>query len=262
LLMLRTGTNRADLGRVVMSFWVPILIFSTINLSTPKPFYRVRKSLIITGLVIFVLTLLFFFKDSPVIFLPYVITPYIFLTIPMILQANLEIAVDGYILTTRIFYRWFSVLMSTLIIIYGFLGFSKNLNNFVQFLTSISNPPPNATLVSPDLIDASERLKQSDTHCIFDLSNHGMFNTILQLPPCTRYSYPVYASSDYESSMLNELEQSSPASIIYSSENWSYSIDGKPMPIRFPELDMWIKKNYPVEECNDSYCIRLKSESK
>ena len=81
------------------------------------------------------------------------------------------------------------------------------------------------------------------------MSNNGVINGILNLPSCTKYSYLVYASKNYEANIIEDLQIKRPEVIIYSTKFWSYAIDGKPMYSRFIELNKYILNAYPYEEC-------------
>jgi hypothetical protein len=88
------------------------------------------------------------------------------------------------------------------------------------------------------------------------MSNNGVINGITELPSCSRSVYIVYATRAYEASIIGDLMTKKPETIISSTSFWSYAIDGHPMHLRFPELNEFILKNYPVEECKFDYCVR------
>ncbi len=94
--------------------------------------------------------------------------------------------------------------------------------------------------------------------CVFDLSNNGVINGLVRRPSCSRFTYPVYAGPHHESILISDLRDASPRALVYSSTYWSYNIDGRDMRKRFPELDKFILKNYPKEECSHGYCVRYK----
>ena len=126
------------------------------------------------------------------------------------------------------------------------------------WLSTLKKPPENTSLATPGVRWASERLKERPTNCIFDLSNNGVINSLAKLPTCTEYIYPVYASPKFESKMIEQLQDTSPPILIYSTTFWSYNIDEKSMAIRFPKLDQYIRASYPNEDCNYGYCVRFK----
>jgi hypothetical protein len=103
---------------------------------------------------------------------------------------------------------------------------------------------------------AATKIRNSRSECLLDMTNSGMINAGANLPTCTRYAYPVYATRNYESDLLAQIRNTSPNAIVYSTENWQYSIDGKDMRVRFPKLDTFLRREYPIEECNEKYCVR------
>jgi hypothetical protein len=125
-----------------------------------------------------------------------------------------------------------------------------------KWLMSLISPPNNFT-VSPDAVRlVSQKIIESKSKCVFDLSNHGLINGLSNLPSCTRFTYPVYANRKYETEIIQAIQKSSPDAIVYSSTYGSYSIDGKNMRNRFPLLDVYLLEHYKIQECLDGYCIR------
>jgi hypothetical protein len=112
-------------------------------------------------------------------------------------------------------------------------------------------------LATPGVRWTAERLKETPTRCIFDMSNNGIINALAKLPTCTEFIYPVYASPKHESIMLDQLRVASPPIVVYTSTYWSYSIDGRSMAQRFPNLDKYLRVHYPFEECMHGYCVRF-----
>jgi hypothetical protein len=92
--------------------------------------------------------------------------------------------------------------------------------------------------------------------CIFDLTNNGIINALSNLPTCTKYSYPVYVPYKDEWHLLKQLRKSNPNFIVYKTTFWSYSIDGKSMANRYPEVDDFIRRNYSFSHCKFDYCIK------
>ena len=88
------------------------------------------------------------------------------------------------------------------------------------------------------------------------MTNSGIINAGADLPACMQTSYPVYATKKYEDGLLREITNMDASAIVYSTENWQYSIDGKDMKVRLPRVDALLRQNYPVLECSDKYCIR------
>ena len=169
------------------------------------------------------------------------------------------------IVSARIFYQLFILVTASIITLKVFFIPILNVNSYVGSFYSIfklasGQAPVNDSLVDRKLLYAAKKLSLLKNECIFDLSNHGIFNAVLFLPPCTRFSYPVYADRSYEKTLISDLQKSNPSSIIYSSDNWSYNIDNKSMVQRLPDLNTWIIREYPIEECVPSYCIRRKND--
>ena len=42
--------------------------------------------------------------------------------------------------------------------------------------------------------------------CVFDLSNNGIINGLINLPSCTKYTYLVYADKRHEENIINQLK--------------------------------------------------------
>jgi hypothetical protein len=93
--------------------------------------------------------------------------------------------------------------------------------------------------------------------CVFDLSNNGLIEALVQKPACSRITYPVYGGPAHEVELVDALVRRQPAALVYSSTHWAYAIDQRPMPQRFPELDRYIRAHYPIEHCAEGYCVRL-----
>jgi hypothetical protein len=104
----------------------------------------------------------------------------------------------------------------------------------------------------------SRILIENKEQCIFDLSNNGVINGLTLLPTCSKFAYPIYANQDYEQDMINNLKEKNPHIIIYSTNYWSYNIDGRNMKDRFPKLDRYILENYKYDLCKYDYCLKSK----
>lgn len=252
LLMLKISTNRADFGHIAWSLWIPYLIFGIsyqyISVDVCKRFSALNFSYLF-GL--FTLVLLFISSRNPMPLL-------------MCIALAEKVKMIPTIVPARIFYQLLMLVIASIITLQVFFIPILNVNSYVGSFYSIfklasGQAPVNDSLVDRKLLYAAKKLSLLKNECIFDLSNHGIFNAVLFLPPCTRFSYPVYADRSYQKTMISDLQKSSPSSIIYSSDNWSYKIDKKSMVQRLPELDNWIIREYPIEECVPSYCIKRKS---
>lgn len=251
LLMLKIGTNRADFFHIAWTLWIPYLIFGVlyryININDHKRFTALRFSFLF-GLVMLVILCIFSRNLIPLMMF-------------IVLAGQPKIIPN--IAHKRIFYQWLIIVTTSIIILQASFTPILKANSYVKSFDSIfkfasAQSPLNDSLVDQKLLFAAKKLSLSKDECIFDLSNHGIFNAVLFLPPCTRFSYPVYADRSYEKIMISDLQKSNPSSIIYSSDNWSYKIDNKSMVERLPDLNTWILHEYPIEECVPSYCIRRK----
>ena len=120
----------------------------------------------------------------------------------------------------------------------------------------LSKNPANNEYVEDSMKWVSSEIKNSNSKCVFDLSNNGIINGLINLPSCTKYTYLVYADKRHEENIINQLKINSPEVIVYSTTYWSYSIDGKSMKERFKSLDSYILENYKYEACKYGYCLR------
>jgi hypothetical protein len=116
--------------------------------------------------------------------------------------------------------------------------------------------PSNSAMATDGVRWVSQELTNSGSHCVFDLSNNGVINGLTGLPACTRFTYLVYADQRYEDEIIRSVRGRKPKAIVYSSTFWSFSIDRKPMPARFPILNKYLLENYPQEKCSYGYCVR------
>jgi hypothetical protein len=121
---------------------------------------------------------------------------------------------------------------------------------------SVASPPDNRSLMPEGVVWVADRLSQSGAESVFDLSNNGVINGLLRLPSSTRFTYPVYAGPQHEQELVDQLRVAAPPAVVYSSTYWSYAIDGRSMRDRFPALDAFILRRYPIEESAFGYSIR------
>ena len=251
LLMLKIGTNRADFAHISCSLWIPYLIFGVLFQCSEDVYRKFSNLSFLYGL--FTLVLLFIYSQNPM---------------PLLMCIALagQIKIIPNIVSARTFYQLFILVTASIITLQSFwmpipIPIRSSVRSFYSiFKLASGQAPVNDSLVDQKLLYAAKKLSLSKDECIFDLSNHGIFNAVLLLPPCTRFSYPVYADRSYEKIMISDLQKSNPSSIIYSSDNWSYKIDNKSMVERLPDLNTWILHEYPIEECVPSYCIRRKKD--
>ena len=129
-----------------------------------------------------------------------------------------------------------------------------------SWIASLGAPPENIALATAGVRWSAEKLVESKATCVFDLSNNGVINSLAKLPGCTKFTYPVYASKKDETFLISQLEKTMPSAIVYSSDYWSYSIDGRSMAARFPLLDDFLISNYPIQRCEFGYCVRYRAK--
>ncbi len=127
-----------------------------------------------------------------------------------------------------------------------------------EWIKKLSYKIDNHAVVPEQISWVASELVSRKALCVFDLTNNGTINAASGLPACTRFSYLVYADYQYEDEVLDALKKSNPSALVYSTEYWSYAIDGKPMNKRFPRIETYIKSIYRSESCNHGYCIRYK----
>ena len=214
LALLKVGINRADVGHIVMSLWVPGIAFLYLrgrcgDIIPPRVISTVMSSLI--G------------KKYPKF--------------------------------TNILGSTKFALIAVAIPLYIF-NIYKVSENAYPWLTRDFEPPPNYALVNKNAQWVSTEILKVGAQCVFDLSNHGVINGLTGLPPCTKYTYPVYATRQYEADMLHQLQQSNPPVVVFSSADWVFVIDGKSMHDRFPEVKEYLVQNYPYQLCKFDYCLR------
>jgi len=128
-----------------------------------------------------------------------------------------------------------------------------------KWIQDFSGPIDNKQSVTKPMIWVSDVLIKNHANCVFDLTNSGVINALGGIPACSRFSYLVYADRKFEPELINALIATHPPVIVYSAKNWFYAIDGKSMKQRYPELDEYIQRTYPHEECEFEYCVRYKN---
>jgi hypothetical protein len=137
-----------------------------------------------------------------------------------------------------------------------FIPLSFSVKDSRQLIRMLRSPPKNEELVSEGIKWVVRELKSAGANCVFDLANHGVINGLSGLPACTRFLYPVYATRKHEDEIIETLRNNNPPVIVYSSTEWSFSLDNKNMHERFPALKSYLDKAYPYESCNYGYCLR------
>ena len=73
---------------------------------------------------------------------------------------------------------------------------------------------------------------------------------------------PIYLSNlcrlSLRGCVIADLDKADPPLIIYSSDYWSYAIDGRSMQDRYRKLDAYLREAFPIKICKGDYCIREK----
>lgn len=245
--MLKIGTNRADISHIFMASWVPCLIV----MMQGKNIQFSLRDLRVLGMVTFVfmliiLAILLGLRSNYSAFL---------LVFPLFLVAGM------FDFKTQ---RWVQIItVASLIftqITYGVVYIQKTIiNGQYSWVSKVLSPPSNVQASPPSVIWAAEKIQDSGALCLFDMSNNGLINGLTLLPSCSRFSYPIYAASRYEGVLITDLAEADPPIIIYSSDYWSYTIDGRSMRDRYSTLDDYLRELFPIETCKGDYCIREKS---
>jgi len=243
IFMLKIGVNRADLQHIYFSLWIPILILLFIH-------EKISHFKMYVG--VFIITILFAGIGLA------------------ILQRTYGLALIAGILAFNVlkfktvFFNKFSIVCFYLLIT-GCLGLvlyssaKGALGGQFTWISSLASPVSNRLTSTDGVVWISDRLRQHNVKCIFDLSNNGVINGLVRRPSCSKFTYPVYAGPTHESILITDLRNASPSALVYSSTYWSYKIDHRDMKKRFPELDKFILDNYPNEECGHGYCLRYKA---
>lgn len=52
----------------------------------------------------------------------------------------------------------------------------------------------NYSIASEGNVWAAKFLMSQNTSCLLDMTNNGIINALTQLPSCTKFAYPVYAT--------------------------------------------------------------------
>lgn len=240
VLLLKIGTNRADIQHINWALWVPGLLALRINQSNftcRRLFAWLAWALLGLGLMVSVK-----FKSYA----------------PALIAAALlhEFAAPK---ATWLQRHASSALRSVMIVsLAALIAVSfKRINNFdYAWLRALPSEQTNWKTVQPAIKWVASELIRTHSQCVFDLTNNGVINGLTKLPACSRFTYPVYATVAYEGELIKSLINANPPIIVYSSTFWSYKIDGRSMKDRFTKLDKLILEKYLVENCYEGYCLR------
>lgn len=157
----------------------------------------------------------------------------------------------GYLITLR-------VLLLFLVVSYSLLFISRFASSELAWIGKRDFVANNLSVVPPGIKWAANLVNESESDCLFDFTNSGTLNVLIKLPNCTEFAYLVYADVRFEDSLIQQIKVSNLDLIVWSSTFWSYSIDGKPMNMRFPKLAAFLEKNFPNTICEYDYCVRRK----
>jgi hypothetical protein len=255
LIMLRIAINRIDLGHMFFAMWVPMI--NTAFLCNSKEIKSInKKDKIETLTFALISSSIFFFISKGGIIYGFLLTGF----------SSLMIWINSFSRLKRIKFITLNIATFFLIFLmlfnlkqYGYIasGNFKKLNIVtpIEFL----NKGVNYSEVFPDTLWVSNQIKKSNSKCLLDMTNTGTINAGVDLPSCLTFSYPVYATDKFEEQLLNDVKKKNINKIVYSTSFWHYAIDGKDMKSRFPKLDSFLIKEFPIQKCEQNFCIRSKS---
>ena len=241
--MAKVGLNRADFGHILMALWMPAIIFIYLHNFHHFLIPKNVSLILITSLCLLSL-------KNP--------HNYWLLLLPILLIIQMRY--------TRALKKWENKKINIIFLIFLLifcilkLVYDNHAHKY-DWIAFTRSPPANENLVNPGVNWINSIFIERNISCVFDMSNNGVINGILNLPSCTKYSYLVYAAKNYEANIIEDLKIKRPEVIIYSTKFWSYAIDGKPMYSRFIELNKYILNAYPYEECKFDYCLRYLSKN-
>lgn len=246
LFLFKIGSNRADIYHILTGLWGPLL--GGFYWYSKESRFEITLSQKV-GLSMFCIFAVFLFKRYGIIPLIPVIPITALIAIGLLtttLPAGRSLTLTRFISTT--------LLVPLFAALYSISdGMSEGRYKWMGYFMS---RPSNTELATDGIRWASQELLNSGSRCIFDLSNSGVINGLTNLPSCSRFVYPVYATQRYEEEIIDSLKIKLPNAIVYSSTNASYRIDGKSMPVRFPNLDKFLLREYTNEKCSFGYCVR------
>jgi hypothetical protein len=255
LFMLRIGINRADISHLHMTLWVPLIIlgFSTqgVDIGTLRPKGYILTA--ISSLAILFGVGFYLLNSDMVSFAVLMVTVYF---ISKSTDSQFAIRLN----TAAVYWLALIALLIGLKSLYFTATAPRQATEKNTYATPIAflKPPLNKTITDAGTFWASSQINSVGVGCLLDLTNSGIINALTDKPTCSRFLYPVYATLPFERELISSFKKGNPAALVYSTTQWYYSIDKKPMNQRFPTLDAYIKNAYPIEECSEGYCIRKK----
>lgn len=240
IFMIKMGINRADTSHVAFTLLFPLLMLIMISNDKPEVNKKIKMLFLAFMLLSFLLSLKLLFY------------PFALISALAFFIFSPNLFSDKYINTKNIFIGSITISL-VFVLLTSYKAYSNNKYNWIELL---SKNPANNEYVEDSMKWVSSEIKNSNSKCVFDLSNNGIINGLINLPSCTKYTYLVYADKRHEENIINQLKINSPEVIVYSTTYWSYSIDGKSMKERFKSLDSYILENYKYEACKYGYCLR------
>lgn len=255
VLLWKMGINRADTYHIFFTCWCPLLLSSIFFKKT----YENRIILFAKNLFSianFLFLIAFLIKGT---FLFAIISCYFCFVL------NTEIK-NFKIFNSKIFKN------SLLILIVGtcFLSPSGPLWTNIHTIKDLKNMSQMSILqfrqenlhkqklISKDENWAANEILLSSSVCLFDMTNSGIINLVTNLPTCSRITYPIYASIEFEQDLINSLDNEDLNAVVYSTTKFHYSFDNNPMDARFPNLNNQIVEKFPRMNCDNNYCIRYR----
>ena len=251
LMMLRIGVNRADMFHLVEAMWAP-LILTAYSCST-----RTESSS----------------KPSPTLIIA-VFSPVAYFSLYYALWAVAFPVLGISFSSSLLWLQQFNTASRARVLL-------ASLSLWILFI-SLANPTRSLALAAKGVLKgrivtpveylysgvsysrvadkgnawAAKKIRDSQSKCLLDMTNSGIIDAGADLPDCIQTSYPIYSTKKFEDRLLREITNMDANTIVYSTENWQYSIDGKDMKVRLPRVDALLRQNFPVLECYDKYCIR------
>jgi len=240
LLMFKIGTNRADAGHVVMAMWMPMLSFLYLS----KDCQSEESTVISHPFVIALSTLaVFLYSASYPLFILLAIPP---------LTYVIGIKKHGNPMRLTGSNNLFLVLVVIIVLVECVKVNLHYIKGEYSWMSSLPSPPNNHLIVDKSINWVSAEILDAKPDCIFDMTNSGLINGLTNLPACTKYTYLIYATQEYDVDILQHLQQRAPPVIVYSSHLHAMGN----MHAQFPKLESYLVKAYPYETCKFDYCLR------
>ena len=251
VMMLKIGTNRADIGHLLMTLWAPMIISTVLteNSTTQELPRGIYPMLTVVILALILTSQHIELANMSIIF---------YVALILVASALLTRPSDEKIRISMVSFALALMLsLSASSIRAGYKTFTK-WKAPEAIITPMNAAKSKLTIFEMSRekeLNAAKLLSKYKPECLLDMTNMGTFGEILKLPTCTKYSYVVYADENYEEGIISNLKEKKPSAIIYSSEEWPYSIDGRDMKTRFPGLNNYLTDTYRKTECINGYCI-------